>query len=617
MATVTKWTPFGVALDVTATGGTVTRKSATQFTVAINVSWETYYEGAQTNYGMTATSGGVTKTISAFDGTKRSSGSASFTGTYSISGNGSATKSITVTFKNFNTDNDDSASKNVTFNVTVPAWTSYTVQYNANGGSGAPGKQTKWKDQTLTLSSTKPTRTGYSFQGWALTKADADAGTWYYQPGGSCGRNENLTLYAVWKANTYAVNYNANGGTGAPAKQTKTYGVTLTLSSTKPTRTNYNFLGWGTSASATTVTYKAGASYVANSAITLYAIWELAYVKPRITNVSVTRCKETTDGYESSDDGTVAHVTFDWQSDKTVSSVEVSLEGSDGSTSSTNPSASGTSGNVDVYITDLAAEVTYTVKMTVTDTIDYYSSVVTLSGSKFVIDILAEGKGIAFNKPAELEGVADIGFKTRLLGGLEYVLLPAETDLNECYTPGFYAGENVSNYNYTNCPLTSGTFTLEILSMGENGQLMQRLTQCHISSPIAYERMYYKSAGWGEWFGGWVYPTIGSEFEVYASDGVSSTPACRKDGRVVEVRGIVKPTVDIAGGTDMHTIITVPVGYRPNSPVYTICQGSGNCTWLLRVNTSGTVDFSRYRNGDTTTTASVGAWLPFQVTYLV
>lgn len=615
MATVTKWTPFGVALDVTATGGTVTRKSATQFTVAINVSWETYYEGAQTNYGMTATSGGVTKTISAFDGTKRSEGSASFTGTYSISGNGSATKTITVTFKNFNTDNGDSASKNVTFNVTVPAWTSYTVQYNANGGSGAPGKQTKWKDQTLTLSSTKPTRTGYSFQGWALTKADADAGTWYYQPGGSCGRNENLTLYAVWKANTYAVNYNANGGTGAPAKQTKTYGVALKLSTTKPTKTNYNFLGWGTSATATTATYQAGDSYMANSAITLYAVWELAYVKPRITNVSVARCNETADGYKPSDDGTVAHVTFSWQSDKTVSSVEVSLEGSDGSTQSTKPSASGTSGNVDVYVSGLAAEVTYTVKMTVTDTIDYASIVSTLSGSKFVIDILPEGKGIAFNKPAELEGVADIGFQTRLLGGLLYVVLPAETDLNDIQTPGFYVGENVSDYNYTNCPLTSGTFILEVLSGGDNGQVLQRVTRCYKTYSDVYERWYYSSS-WGEWFGGWIYPTIGSEFVVYSSDG-SSTPGCRKDGRIVEVRGIVKPAADIAGGNDMHTIFTVPVGYRPNSPIYTICQGSGNCTWLLRVNTSGTVDFSRYRNGDTSATATASTWLPFQVTYLV
>ena len=108
MATVEKWTPFGVALDITATGGTVTRNSATQFTVKVNASWETYYNGASTNYGMKATSGGVTKTISAF-GTAHSSGSTSFDGKYSISGNGAQTKTITVTFENFNTDNGKSA----------------------------------------------------------------------------------------------------------------------------------------------------------------------------------------------------------------------------------------------------------------------------------------------------------------------------------------------------------------------------------------------------------------------------------------------------------------------------------------------------------------------------
>ena len=103
MATVSKWTPFGVALDVTATGSNVTRKSATQYEVTITASWETYYDGAQTNYGMSATSGGKTEVISSF-GTKRSSGSKTFTGTYSISGNGSATKTVTVTFKNYEED---------------------------------------------------------------------------------------------------------------------------------------------------------------------------------------------------------------------------------------------------------------------------------------------------------------------------------------------------------------------------------------------------------------------------------------------------------------------------------------------------------------------------------
>ena len=208
------WNPFGVSFELTATGGTVTRKSAAQFTVKINAAWETYYSGAQTNYGMTASSGGGSVTLNPF-GTYASSGSGSFTGTYSISGNGSQTTKIVVTFKNFNTDNGDSATTTVGFDVTVPAWTSYTVSYNANGGSGAPSKQTKWKDEPLALSSTKPTRTGYTFKGWALSKADADNGTWYYQAGSTCGKNENLTLYATWEEHKLTVNYYSNYATSA------------------------------------------------------------------------------------------------------------------------------------------------------------------------------------------------------------------------------------------------------------------------------------------------------------------------------------------------------------------------------------------------------------------
>lgn len=281
MATVSKWTPFGVALNITATGSTVTRKSATQYTVKINTSWETYWDGAQTNYGMTASSGGASVSLNTF-GKKSSGGSGSFTGTYSISGNSSATKTISVTFKNYEEDWQgnitESATKTVSFSVTVPAWTSYTVKYNANGGSGAPSSQTKWKDQTLTLSTTKPTRTGYTFQGWATSASSSVA----YASGASYTANASVTLYAVWKATTYTIKYNANGGNGAPSSQTKTYGTALTLSSTIPKRTSiedngtiteYTFKGWATSASSTSVSYQAGAKYTSNASVTLYAVW--------------------------------------------------------------------------------------------------------------------------------------------------------------------------------------------------------------------------------------------------------------------------------------------------------------------------------------------------------
>ena len=52
----------------------------------------------------------------------------------------------------------------------------------------------------LTLSSTKPTRTGYTFLGWA-TSSSATSAT--YSAGGTYSNNVAATLYAVWKANTY------------------------------------------------------------------------------------------------------------------------------------------------------------------------------------------------------------------------------------------------------------------------------------------------------------------------------------------------------------------------------------------------------------------------------
>ena len=165
--------------------------------------------------------------------------------------------------------------QNTTF-YAVWSRNSYTISYNANGGTGAPSSQTKYYGTTLTLSSTKPYRTGYTFQGWALYASSTSP---LYQPGDDYNYNISRTLYAVWEKDappaptTYTVSYNANGGSGAPASQTKTKNVTLTLSGTKPTRSGYTFLGWATSSSATSASYQPGGSYTANASVTLYAVW--------------------------------------------------------------------------------------------------------------------------------------------------------------------------------------------------------------------------------------------------------------------------------------------------------------------------------------------------------
>lgn len=322
--------------------------------------------------------------------------------------------------------------------VTVPAASTYTISYNANGGNGAPSSQSKTHGVSITLSSTKPTRTGYSFQGWGTSASDTSVD---YAAGATYSANASITLYAIWKANTYTVMYNANGGSGAPGNQTKTHGKTLVLSSTIPTRTNYTFKGWGTSASATTVAYAAGANYTANATITLYAIWELSYTKPRIFNLVVSRCNSSGTANE---EGTYAKVTFNWATDRAVSSIKI-----DWGASSATVSASGTSGSVSQVVGAgaISTDTSYTITVIVADSGGTFSSSISLGGTVFPIDVLNGGTGISFGKPAELADTADFGWEAQfrkpvygnVVGLNKLPEIPANSDFNTYMDTGCWA----------------------------------------------------------------------------------------------------------------------------------------------------------------------------------
>ncbi|NLD16639.1 MAG: InlB B-repeat-containing protein, partial [Tissierellia bacterium] len=151
----------------------------------------------------------------------------------------------------------------------------YKITYNANGGSGAPSSQTKTHGVTLTLTSNKPTRSCYTFRRWNTNSSGTGTN---YSSGGSYTANSAATLYAKWTVKTYTVSYNKNTTetvTNMPSSQTKTCGKTLTLKATLPARTGYCFLGWNTKANGTGTNYARSASYTANSAVTLYARWQL------------------------------------------------------------------------------------------------------------------------------------------------------------------------------------------------------------------------------------------------------------------------------------------------------------------------------------------------------
>lgn len=85
-----------------------------------------------------------------------------------------------------------------------PKTNSYTLTYNANGGYNAPASQNVKANTTFNLSSSFPTRSGYSFLGWSTSST---ASTASYTSGHPVSIKNNVTLYAVWKQGSVKTNY--------------------------------------------------------------------------------------------------------------------------------------------------------------------------------------------------------------------------------------------------------------------------------------------------------------------------------------------------------------------------------------------------------------------------
>lgn len=84
----------------------------------------------------------------------------------------------------------------------------HTIRYDANGGSGAPGNQTKTMGVDLWLSSTTPSRPQYVFKGW---NTEANGSGTSYSPGQQFYPDADTTLYAQWEEDTSYQYLDVNG----------------------------------------------------------------------------------------------------------------------------------------------------------------------------------------------------------------------------------------------------------------------------------------------------------------------------------------------------------------------------------------------------------------------
>ena len=151
------------------------------------------------------------------------------------------------------------------FELTIVRATSYTVTYNANGGTGTPSSQEKEENVALVLSNEIPTKRyviSYNANGGTVSPASKNISCTFlnwntakngsgtsYASGGRYTGNTDITLYAQWT--------NPKAGTLA-----------------KPTRSGYEFMGWFTSASEG---QQITDSSTVTKNITLYAHWADPY----------------------------------------------------------------------------------------------------------------------------------------------------------------------------------------------------------------------------------------------------------------------------------------------------------------------------------------------------
>lgn len=235
---------------------------------------------------------GLYRNVYVYKGTGISSVSGSGTYVYGAWATISATCSTGYDFNYWSNSSSSSSSfgVKVTSDLSYTAYgkpQTHTVSYNANGGSGAPGNQTKTYGYVLTLSSQKPTRTGYIFNYWD----GSDGGTYY--PGSSFGTDADTVLTAHWTPITYYVSYNKNKPgkashdvTGIMTNSKHAYdngisgnGYSNCLSSNQFSLKGWSFKNWNTKADGTGVSYSNN-SNIKNltekngEVVTLYAQWE-------------------------------------------------------------------------------------------------------------------------------------------------------------------------------------------------------------------------------------------------------------------------------------------------------------------------------------------------------
>ncbi len=156
----------------------------------------------------------------------------------------------------------------------------YTIEYNANGGSGDMSSRYVYFGRTTLSSGDEFANTGCHVDKWN-TKADGTGSSYTVGQSVINLSTENgatVTLYAQWAINTYTIEFNANGGSGTMSPQIMSYGTPAQLDKCTFIKDGREFDSWNTKADGTGTKYTHRQQVLDltsddGAIITLYVIW--------------------------------------------------------------------------------------------------------------------------------------------------------------------------------------------------------------------------------------------------------------------------------------------------------------------------------------------------------
>lgn len=320
----------------------------------------------------------------------------------------------------------------------------------------------------------------------------------------------------VQNLSKFAVSLTDAGSQGSTIKSRKTVIADKTF--TSASFTTDIIQNSGSVTISTTVTDSRGRTATASITATV-----IPYSPPKINSLTVKRCDAAGN---SSPGGAYLAVSFNSQvtelNNKNTAKYSIQYKKTSASQYTTE-TLSGFAGQYSVSngVFIFAAETasSYNIIFTVTDAFGSAAKTATGASVFKLWSILNKGLGIAFGKIAEFEGVFDIGFKTKFTGGIQNIVLEKISDLNDVLVPNTYVSINKGATSYTNCPIESGTFVLEVMSAGAEGQVFQRLTTTFKDGKQECFERHYFGGSWGSWScvysdTGWVNLTLQSGISV-------------------------------------------------------------------------------------------------------